>query len=304
MILEPVKVTGSGRPVLYPGEVERALLDRVRGAAAARHLRAFLTSFSPHPAHIACAQADLAFMGRGGLPGQLDEAYKVPAACRAVLLKLKICGLAPGIAAWLAPNTVSLRVTQAGYIILTNQRLVWMDAAAAPAAGRSCCLSAHSVTSLAKRPAGLLSSKSKLELTIRTAQDGRPVAAAAAAAGSGQLTIKCKDAIDAFASILADVIRSPMPAPPQSAHSAGRPDNLISPSRLAELPQAAPAPVQQPAQPDEQLVKQIMEMVSLACYLAQLKPMIRRAAAPAPSLLCRAAHHAPLSLLESLHVPG
>ena len=35
-LLEPVKLTASGRPQLQPGEVEKFLLDKVRGARYAR----------------------------------------------------------------------------------------------------------------------------------------------------------------------------------------------------------------------------------------------------------------------------
>jgi hypothetical protein len=65
-------------------------------------------------------------------------------------------------------------VLQGGYVILTNRRVVWIDAEAAPAPGRSCSLPLTSVASASKRISFALQSKVRLELHVHVDSYSKP----------------------------------------------------------------------------------------------------------------------------------
>lgn len=82
-----------------------------------------------------------------------------------------------------SPPFLQSVLPQGGYLILTNHRLMWMDGSAAPSAGRSCCLHVHAIASLTKKSPGLLSSKTKIEATVKLSSAG---AATIGAKGQGR----------------------------------------------------------------------------------------------------------------------
>eukprot|EP00798_Chlamydomonas_sp_ICE-L_P017813 gene17813-24191_t len=154
MILEPVGLTASGRPVLVSGEVERYLLDKV----------------------------DLEFTASGGLPGQEADAYK------------------------------------GGYVILTSQRLIWMDAsatagsAAVPGSegprqgGRSCHLPVASIKSCTKKTSVSFKSKVRLKLEVCCNYERKPVDAEGQFHQLLTLSLRCKgDSPEALASRVQEV---------------------------------------------------------------------------------------------------
>lgn len=68
---------------------------------------------------------------------------------------------------------------QGGYTILTNRRLIWIDAEATPSPGRSCWLHLHSVRNVSKRTAFALQPKVRLELKLLVDAQAVPCAGAA-----------------------------------------------------------------------------------------------------------------------------
>jgi hypothetical protein len=76
MLLEPVSLTPSGRPVLAPGEYEVFMLDKVHDHITCLIQPSTTNQSDAHGNHFTC-QVDLEFDGLGGLQDQMEPAYKV-----------------------------------------------------------------------------------------------------------------------------------------------------------------------------------------------------------------------------------
>lgn len=137
IVLEPARLTGSGRPVLSSAqEVERFLYEGVRKSPN------FCYSESRQLTQSALTmclvmQVDVHFHDRGGVLGQM-----------------------------------ALRYT-GGHVVLTTHNLVWIDAAASPQPGRSCILPLPAVKTAGLRASHMLA-QSKLCMQVCVDWQGRP----------------------------------------------------------------------------------------------------------------------------------
>ncbi|KAF5829645.1 EAP30/Vps36 family-domain-containing protein [Dunaliella salina] len=245
IVLDPVQLTPSGRPVLLPGEVEHHLLDKV----------------------------DLEFDPEGGLPGLLAKAYKTG---YVILTSHRTLWMESSASP--AEGTVKSKLPS----FLSHSGIGSSNSAAAAAAPQSesakkhCSMPVRAVRGVAKRTAFSLSGakvRLHLEVCVSTT-DHRPIAdsrASGAPTRTIQLALRCRgDSPDTLAAKLEDLLRTAAPAAPQPLTQA--------PSRPASLPPHAappPASIHQtqpppslPAQPpppppphvDQSMLMQLMDM--------------------------------------------
>mmetsp|Transcript_37776 Transcript_37776/g.84245 ORF Transcript_37776/g.84245 Transcript_37776/m.84245 type:complete len:668 (-) Transcript_37776:143-2146(-) len=194
---------------------------------------------------------DLEFEGSGGLPGLQAEAYK------------------------------------GGYVILTNMRLIWIDAAAtssmpssaaaAPAAGqggavsgrqvgRCCSLPASSVQSAAKKSSfAFTGSKVRVHLEVYATHEGKPVPGAQVSHKLERVALRCRgDSPETLIAKLEEVRRAAAAAPPTSAAA---PASTWQQQQPQQQQGAVPAPVpgaaaeqQRTNHVDPKLLQQMIDM--------------------------------------------
>ena len=139
IVLEPARLTDSGRPILQSGvEVELFLYEGVRFAAIyCPHSSLDGTIAYTDKIQWLLTQVDIQFQDQGGIPGQISHKYT------------------------------------GGRLVLTTHNVVWIDAAANPQPGRSCMLPLPAIKSAAVRASHMLA-QSKLCMQITVDWQGRP----------------------------------------------------------------------------------------------------------------------------------
>uniref|UniRef100_A0A7S3VQ42 Vacuolar protein-sorting-associated protein 36 n=1 Tax=Dunaliella tertiolecta TaxID=3047 RepID=A0A7S3VQ42_DUNTE len=244
IVLDPVQLTPSGRPVLLPGEVEHMLLDKV----------------------------DLEFDPEGGLPGLLARAYKTG---YIILTSHRTL--------WMDSSPSSAESTAKSKLpsFFSHSSTSSNPAAAAAVpqtapAKKHCSMPVRAVRGVAKRTAFSLSgAKVRLHLEIYVSTtDHRPIAdghASGSPTRTIQLALRCRgDSPDALAAKLEDLLHTAAPAaqqpPPQAAvrpaplpsYAAPPPSTTFQPPPPPSMPAQPPPPT--PPHVDQSMLVQLMDM--------------------------------------------